>query len=519
MKKTSKRILSLLMALSLVMSLFASAAFADGDARAELNIGEYDEEWVAVDLIQGDTFYDLQMMIAEPLFLYNHETGELESCLAEAPTFSEDGTVMTFVVPEGRKFATGADLDAGDVVASLQHGIDDGAMSDTFAVITNLSYEGNTVTVEMESYSTALLIMLVSPFFCVIDSEQLDTMTNEELLWGAVPYGAYYVSDYTPGAGCTLKVNEGFQTLNNTVENKGASYIPTINVNWYQDEFAMIAAYQAGELDLLINVTEDAVAVVGNNPGTVVSSSLPPMVRNIQMNANHEFFSDARVREAVALLIDREQIVAAFGGDTMCTAQYEFITENVMYHTPDVETWYMENYANNAEKAMELLAEAGWTDSDGDGILDKDGEKMPTLTFNTASGKNETAALTIQMMLQSYGFDINVVTTSEANALAAAGEYDINMTNYWWSEPANFLIGILKDHNDFDETEYREMVAEIKSTTDNAYRFELVEQAQKYLMEQMVIVPLYTTSYVKIYDESLSDIHFIVDGMFLNDIK
>ena len=86
-----------------------------------LNIGEYDEEWVAADLIQGDTFYDLQMMMAEPLFLYNHETGELEPCLAEAPTFSADGTTMTFVVPEGRTFPNGAALGADDVCASLQH--------------------------------------------------------------------------------------------------------------------------------------------------------------------------------------------------------------------------------------------------------------------------------------------------------------------------------------------------------------------------------------------------------------
>ena len=180
-----KRILSLVMALCLLCTVFAGCEgqtapaaepAAGGAPRDVLYIGEYDEEWVAADLIQGDTFYDLQMMMAEPLFLYNHDTGELEACLAEAPTFSEDGTVMTFVVPEGRKFPNGADLDAGDVVASLQHGITDGAMSDTFGIIKELSYEGNTVTLKLESYSTALLILLVSPFFCVIDSEQLKVL-------------------------------------------------------------------------------------------------------------------------------------------------------------------------------------------------------------------------------------------------------------------------------------------------------------------------------------------------------
>lgn len=522
-----KKILSLVLALCLLSTVFAGCegqtapapAAEAGAPREVLNIGEYDEEWVAADLIQGDTFYDLQMMMAEPLFLYNHETGELEACLAEAPTFSEDGTVMTFVVPEGRKFPNGADLDAGDVVASLQHGITDGAMSDTFGIIKELSYEGNTVTLKLESYSTALLILLVSPFFCVIDSEQLETMTNEELLWGAVPYGAYYISEYAEGSGVTLTRNDGFKTLNGTVANKEASYIPTLKITWYEDEFAMIAAYQAGQLDILIGVTEDSVVALENQPNVIVSSSLPPMVRNIQMNANHEFLSDQRVRQAIKYLIDREQIVAAFGGPLMCTAQYEYITDNVMYHTPAVEEWYKANHANDKEKAMALLAEAGWTDSDGNGILDKDGVQMPTLIFNTASGKNETAALTIQIMLQQAGFDVQVVTTSESTSLAKAGEYDLTMCNYWWSEPGRFLVNMFKDHNDFDEEEYRVIVKEVETTTDNEKRFELVDQAQRYLMNLDLVIPLYTTSYVKIYDESCKDIHFIVDGMFLNDIK
>ncbi|MCQ2565964.1 MAG: ABC transporter substrate-binding protein [Clostridia bacterium] len=489
------------------------------EARDVLRIGEYQEEWEGTDVIQCDSFYDLQMIIAEPLFLYNHDTGELEGCLAEAPTFAEDGTVMTFVIPEGRTFPNGAELGADDVVASLQHGINDGVMNDTFAIIKELSYEGNTVTLKLENYSTALLILLVSPFFCVIDTEQLETLTTEELRWNAVPFGAYYVSNYVEGGGVTLTRNDGFKTLNSNLENKDAAYIPTIEVTWYEDEFAMIAAYEAGELDFLIGVTEDSVATLNGKDNTVISSSLPPMVRNVQLNPNHEFFADKNVRTAFSYLIDRSVIVESFGGDLMCTPQYEYITENVMYHTPEVEDWYKATYSDDVEKGLAMLEEAGWTDSDGDGILDKDGKPMPTLVFNTASGKNETAALAIQMTLQSYGIAVDVVTTTETTELAKAGEYDMTMCNYWWSEPGRYLVNMFKDHNAFDETEYRALVKEVETDLDNEGRFGKVEAAQKMLMEEMVVIPLYTTSYVKIYDSSLANVHFIVDGMFVNDIK
>ena len=488
-----------------------------GEVREVLNIGEYDEEWVGADLNQGDTFYDLQMMIAEPLFLFNHDTGELEACLAEAPEFNEDGSVMTFTVPEGRKFASGADLDAGDVKASLEHAIADSPMNDTFCIIKDIQVDGNKVTVTSESYSTALLILLVSPFFCVIDSDQLASMSNEDLLWGAQPYGPYYIDSYAEGSGVVLKRNDGFKTLNKILENKEAANIPEIHVTWYSDEFAMISAYQSGELDFLIGITEDSLNALANQPGVVVNSTLPPMVRNVQMNANSEFLKDKRVRTAISMLINRDEIVAAFGGEECCTKTYCYITSNVMFYTPEVGDYYKENYSDNPEKAMELLKEAGWEDTDGDGMLDKDGKKM-TLTFNTASGKNETAALTIQQQLRKAGLDVNVVTTTETTALAQAGEYDLTMCNYWWSEPARYLHGMFKDHNCFDETEYNELLKQIETITDNDKRFELVAEAQKMLMDEQVVIPLYTTSYMKIYDESLNPI-FIVDGMFLNDCK
>ncbi|MCR4804541.1 MAG: ABC transporter substrate-binding protein [Clostridia bacterium] len=488
------------------------------EARDVLRVGDV-EEWYGTDLIQCDTFLDLQMTIAEPLFLYDRESGSLVGCLAETPTFNDDGTVMTFKVPEGRYFPNGAELGADDVVASIWHGINDGYMSDTYANITDATYEGNEVTLTMTSYSTALMILLVSPFFCVIDTEQLETMSNEELLWGAVPYGPYYITEYVEGASAKLARNDGFKTLNPVLENKGAAYIPNIEVTWYTDEFAMIAAYEAGDLDLLIGVHEDTINALQGREDIIISASLPPTTKSVQLNANHEFLNDKRVRTAISYLIDRAAIVAAFGGDMMCTPQYEIISENVQYRTPAVEDWFKSTYCDDPDKGVALLAEAGWTDSDGDGWLDKDGQKMPTLTFNTGSGLVETCALTIQMTLKQYGIDTNVVTTKESTSLAKEGAYDLTMASYWWSEPARFLVNCFKDHNDFDETEYRAIVDKVEHVVDNDERFQYVEEAQRYLLEQMVVLPLFSQSYIKVYDKSLANIHFICDGMFLNDIK
>jgi len=487
-------------------------------ARDVLRIGGYDEEWEAADLIQSDTFIDIQMTIAEPLFVVNVQTGALEGCLATTPVFNKEGTQMTFEIPAGRTFPNGAALDAGDVKASLEHGIKNGAMSDVFQIITDIKVDGNKLTVSMTSYSTVLMTLLVSPFFCVIDSAQLSSMSNEDLIWGAVPFGPYSITSYTPGKGVTLKRNDGFKTLNPYVKNKGPAYIPTIEVLWYQDQFAMISAFETGELDMLISVTEDAVHALGSRKDVIVSSSLPPMVRNVQMNPNRGVLKDEKIRRAIAYLIDRNNIVEAFGGDLFCTPAYGYITKNVLFHTPQTYDYFKANYANNPEKAMQLLAEAGWSQKNSAGMLVKDGKTM-ALTFNTAAGKNETAALAIQMQLRKAGLDVNLVTTSEVNSLAAKGEYDLTMCNYWWSDPSRFLVRCFRDHNAFDETEIKKMAKQVETVTDNELRFKLVDQTQRYLMDKIIVLPLYTTSYIKIYRSELAPVVFIVDGLFTNDLK
>jgi ABC-type dipeptide transport system, periplasmic component len=493
-----------------------TAQAKDAGTRDILNVGVIDENWVGTDLIQSDTFYDIQMLIAEPLFLYNQDTGELQGCLASTPEFSADGKTMTFEIPKGLKFPSGADLDAGDVKASLEWGKAEGSMSDVFNTITNIETQDNKVIVTMKEFSTALMILLVSPFFCVIDKDQLSSMSKEELLWGAQPFGAYYVTDYAEGGYVTLERNQYYKTNNPYLTNKGIANIPKVKINFVQDEFNAIAGLTTGEFDLVINLSSDGNTQASAMKGVTVSSSLPPMVRNLQMNCTSDKLTDKNVRLAIALLINRDNIVQAFGG--LCEPAYSYITKNVMFHTDETDEYFKQNYANNVDKAKQLLATAGYSDSDGDGYLDKDGKAFE-LNFVTASGKNETAAIAIQMQLQDAGIKINLETTDDANDRMAKKDYDLGICSYWWSEPSRFLQKCFKDTGNFDTTEYLNMCNQVGSVVDNKERLQLVDKTQKYLMDTMSLVPLYTTTYVKAYTDNLSDILFIRDGLFINDCK
>lgn len=520
MKKTISLILAVAMLVGMLAGCGKNDSTGDGGVREVLNVGVFDEAWEGADLMQCDSFYDIQMNCAEPLFLYNHETGELEACMCTKPEFSDDGTIMTFEVPEGRKFYNGAELGADDVKASLEYAINEGVMSDLMSIITDIQIDGNKLIVTMDYYSSAMLICLVSPFFCVIDTAELESLSTEDKLWGVHPFGAYYIDEYVEDGYVILKRNEGFQTLNSTVENKGMAYIPKIQINFYQDEFAAINAFRTKEISFLINMTEDGLNELSKVDGVTINSTLPPMVRDLQMNATTGILADENVRLAIAYLLDRNNIVDTFGGETCCSPAYSYITKNVLYHNEDTDTWFKDKYCNKKDEGLALLKEAGWEDHDGDGILDKNGEKL-TLTFFTVSGKNETAAVAVQKQLNDVGFDVQLSTVTSAilNENIAAKTYDLAVTNYWWSEPGRYLWKCFKDQdNGFDFDAYKAMCLEVETSMDAQETFKLVDETQRFLMDTLTVLPMYTTSYMKAYYSDLNP-HFIVDGLFLADCK
>ncbi len=87
----------------------------------------------------------------------------------------------------------------------------------------------------------------------------------------------------------------------------------------------------------------------------------------IGYNQKNPLFSDRRVRTAMTHLIDRERIL-----EEVYYGLGRIVTGNFFIDSPYYDS-SIKAYPFSVEKAVELLAEAGWRDTDGDGILDRDG--------------------------------------------------------------------------------------------------------------------------------------------------
>ncbi|MFH0821155.1 MAG: peptide-binding protein [Pseudomonadota bacterium] len=114
-------------------------------------------------------------------------------------------------------------------------------------------------------------------------------------------------------------------------------------------------------------------------------------------------FQDKRVRQAITSAIDRQSIVdgVLLGLGEVAHVPYK---PDTMWFNPNVKKW-----PHDVTKAKLLFAEAGWRDTNGDGILDKDGEPFEfTIITNQGNDLRKNAATIIQRDLKSVGIKVNI---------------------------------------------------------------------------------------------------------------
>ena len=115
----------------------------------------------------------------------------------------------------------------------------------------------------------------------------------------------------------------------------------------------------------------------------------------------HPFFSDLRVRQAVALAIDRESIANQLYGPAGVA------TSNLLVAPPNFASPNT-RFVFDLEKAAALLDEAGWIDSDGDQIRDKDGLNLQVVFQTSANPLRQKTQEIIKQALESIGFGVEL---------------------------------------------------------------------------------------------------------------
>jgi peptide/nickel transport system substrate-binding protein len=177
-------------------------------------------------------------------------------------------------------------------------------------------------------------------------------------------------------------------------------------------------------------------------------------------------------------------------------------------------------YRHNPEEAARLLAESGWTDSDGDGILDKDGQKL-TIDYITSPIWEEAFNELLAGYLTKAGFDVQMRAMDDAGIAAEAADGNYSMLYIYWTraDPSPLRILFHSENIDggaaytrFRNAELDAALADGDTQTDEAVREQDYVTAQQIIMENALVLPLFTVNTSYLNAPSVQDFTFDVEG-------
>ena len=184
---------------------------------------------------------------------------------------------------------------------------------------------------------------------------------------------------------------------------------------------------------------------------------------------------------------------------------------------PEYDASLEELYAYDPEKAEALLDEAGWTDTNGDGIREKDGQTLSVTLVENKSWNDWVYMM--QALLQDVGFDAEVLTTQGPSNTAAisSGEHAVpamgdvfasatEMTRDWHSDG----YGTFPSGHFWDDPALDAMLEAAETEIDLEQRMARYSDIQHYIMDNALMVPIFELYFYAAHSNDLQN--FVVDA-------
>ncbi|HEU4797153.1 MAG TPA: peptide ABC transporter substrate-binding protein [Pyrinomonadaceae bacterium] len=386
-------------------------------------------------LFEGLTDYDPQTLAPIPAVATRWES-------------SNEGRVWTFYLRQDARWSNGEKVTATDFVRSWQRTLKIGPLAPHTELLTNIegataTESPTTTTPEATPHFGARAIgehvlqvtlahadsdfpsLVAHPVFRPVklpDAEHTEPLKSHEL----ISNGAFQLS-------ATEADRVRLERAKNYWDESSVALDRVTFVNTPNPEDAL-SAYRAGEIDAVTNAAFEPLALKLLAPYKDFRRSTFGALTYYVFNVNREPFDDVRVREALALAIDRERISRIdLGGATEPAGT--FLPEAMSGEKPVVEK--AEVLDQDVNRARELLAQAGYPN----------GENFPVLRL--LINRNEQQRIVAQSIATMWRTALNIETEivikawDEYDAAIKAGDYDVvrrGLVMQTTSEPTNIAM-------------------------------------------------------------------------------
>ncbi len=481
------------------------------------------EEIEGTDIQQVSWANIVHDLIFQSLVVYTLDLKGVVPNLAESFEVSKDGTEITFKLPKDAKFSNGDPLTAEDIKKSVERYRNVSPYSEDFAVVDKIIVkDSQTAIFKLKEPAGYLWAVLASVYGAPVNVNLANKIGNEAFNRKAVGSGPYKVEEWVQGSQITLIRNPDYKTHIPFVKNKGPFKFDKIIVRFIPDDFTRVSELKAGNVQIVFGIPLEQVATLKKDPNVQLLSYLQPGIDYIMINTKKPPLDDVNIRKAIALAINRKELASAL--QNLVRPAYGYLSLAQVGYDEATEKELQTEYSYNLEKAKQLLAAAGWKDTDGDGIVDKNGKPLKlTLMVPLDRPVIKKAAPIIQSQLKKLGINLELreYEYSYIRKMTREGNFDMAMRAYWWND-ADILIYIF--HSDagypWSNPKVDKMLEEARTIPDFTERAKKYGEIQKAIANEMPVIPLFSEyQYVGVRKEVKGVIMGIDGSIYLNDAE
>lgn len=336
--------------------------------------------------------------IGETLFKYS-DTMEIQPWLAEKGE-AVDPCTWRIVLKDNITFSNGRPVDAAAVKSCLEHLIAVHKRAAGDLHIASIDADGQVVTIHTTVPVPAFLHYLSDPYGCIIDMQA--GITPEGMV---VATGPYRAASLVSGEYVNLVKNETYWN--------GTPKLDKITIRTISDGDTLTMALQSGEIDAAYGLPYVSYPLFQNDQYTI-SSAATSRTFFCWMNFDSPIMQDQAVRKAVAMALNKK----GFASTLLNGNGYEAIGPFPNTLSFGGNAVHSEPY--DLEGANAVLEQAGWIDTDGDGIREKDG-RMLMIRWLTYPSRQELPLLAeaAQADLKKIGMGVDINCTTDHNRIKA----------------------------------------------------------------------------------------------------
>ncbi|MET0816697.1 MAG: ABC transporter substrate-binding protein [Solirubrobacteraceae bacterium] len=406
--------------------------------------------------------------------------------LAESWTPNDDASVWTFKIRQGVKFHDGKEMTSEDVAESINRLADPDNASAALSAFTGFltkdsakATDATTVEFSLEAPNGSFPYLLSSDNYNTIILPADYDGDYEKNQNGT---GPFILDKFTQGQGATYRKNPDYW------DKERQPNPDTTEIRFYGKEQARVLALQSGEVDAVTQFSVSGGRALLTDPNVQTVDLKASTHRQVHLRTDTEPFTDKRVRQALALAIDRTGLVdglfkgrASLGNDSPFAPVFKYTDTSVAQRQQDIE------------QAKQLLADAGMPDGFEVQLDTWDGFEIPDLAQLIQNNAKEIGA-TIKLNITDAGTYYGDAVYGKSPWLDST----MGITDYGHRGIVNVFLGapLLSDGTwnsaHFRNKEYDKLVKDFIAQSDIDQQKQRAKQLQELLLDETpIIIPYF----------------------------